>query len=49
MGGCGCSDKVLVCFRLYILRLPFLDKLFELCLFMQTVIPDMKITLKVYS
>ena len=37
-GGWGYSDRVLVCFLLYT-DYPILDKLSELCPFMQTVIP----------
>ena len=36
-GGWGYSDKGLVCFVLY--KLPYLDKLFELCPFIETVPP----------
>ena len=35
-GGCAYSDRVLVYFLLY--RLPYLDKLFELCPFMKTAL-----------
>ena len=34
-GGWGYSDMVLICFLKY--RLPYFDKLFELCPFIQTV------------
>ena len=37
-GGWGYPDWVLVCFLLYRICYPNLDKLFELCPFMETVI-----------